>query len=266
MNRNTIARRSLEFTRRQTHDFKLMLVRRALHGLSTGLSSQYNSIYAALLGASPLQIGMLESAGNTVGALSGPPSGWLIDSYSLKKVFLLGTILLIASRLFYLVAPDWTWLYVAIILYYLGSRITCTSCTVTCAEELPNDQRATGRGLCQAMASPLSIITPLVAAWLISKVGGLTTQSIRPLFAIQAVIFIVIFILLLTRLSSTHGQGTSHTAGQSLLGFVDVFKQSPDVVRMLLIMGLMELPGLLQDLLCLSTPTSLKAQMSSCLV
>jgi MFS family permease len=185
---------------------------------------------------------MLESAGNTVGALSGPPAGWLIDSYSLKKIFLLGTMLLVASRVFYLFAPHWTWLYVAIILYYLGSRMTCTSCTVTCAEELTNDSRATGRGLCQAIASPLSIITPLIAAWLISKFGGLTAQGIRPLFAIQTIIFVGIFVLLLTRLSSTHGREGSHTTGQSLLGFIDIFKQGPDVVRMLFIMGLMELP------------------------
>ena len=242
MNLYVLARRGLHFTWRQTHDFKLMLVRRALHGLASGLAYQYYSIFAALLGANPLQIGMLDSAGNTVSALSGLPSGWLIDYYSLKKIFLLGTILLIASWLFYLIAPHWTWLYIAIILYYLGSRITCTSCTVTCAEELPNDQRATGRGLCQAIASPISILTPLIAAWLISRFGGLTVQGIRPLFAIQTVIFLVIFVLLLTRLSSTHGQEASRTTSQSLLGIVEVFKQGPDVMRMLFIMGLMELP------------------------
>jgi len=52
----------------------------------------------------------------------------------MKVIILFGTVLLIASRLFYLLAPGWTWLYVAIVLYYLGARITCTSCTVTCAD------------------------------------------------------------------------------------------------------------------------------------
>jgi MFS family permease len=237
-----LAQRGLHFARRQTRDFKLMLGRRALHGLASSLSTQYDSIYAALLGANPLQIGLLQSAGNAVGALAGLPAGWFIDYYSLKKIFLLGTIILVASRIFYLVAPHWTWLYAAIILYHLGSRISCTSCTVTCAAELPNDQRATGRGFCQAIASPVVVITPLIAAWLISQFGGLHVEGIRPLYAVQTFIFIVIFILLLTQLSSTHGHDASHDVHRILPSFFEIFKQGPDVVRMLLVMGLMELP------------------------
>jgi MFS family permease len=128
-----IVQRGIQFTRRQTHDFRLMLARRTLHGLATGLTTQYSSLYATLLGASPVQLGSLQSAGNTVGALASLPAGWFIDNYGLRKVFLLGTALLAASGLLYFAAPGWTWLYAAIIIYYLGSRITCTACTVTCA-------------------------------------------------------------------------------------------------------------------------------------
>ncbi len=238
----TLARRGLHFVRRQTHDFKLMLARRALHGLADYLSIQYDSIYATLLGASPMQLGLLQSIGNAAGALVGMPAGWFIDYYSLKNIFLLGTTILVASRFLYLVAPHWTWLYVAIILYNLGMRITCTSCTVTCAEELPNDERATGRGFCQALASPVAIVTPLLAAWLISQFGGLRIEGIRPLYAVQTLIFVGIFVLLLTQLSSAHGHSGPGDGHQILPSFVQVFKQGPDVMRMMLVMGLMELP------------------------
>jgi MFS family permease len=218
-----------------------MLGRRTLHGLATGLTTQYSSLYATLLGANPVQLGSLQSVGNAVGALAALPAGWFIDYYSLKNVFLLGTVMLAASGLLYFAAPDWTWLYVAIIIYYLGSRITCTACTVTCAAELPNEGRATGRGLCRTLASPIAIATPLLAAWLISQFGGIGVAGIRPLFAVQALIFGLV-LLLLTRLSVARARNGPADGRRILSGFVQVFKQGPDVARLMIVMGLMELP------------------------
>ena len=219
-----------------------MLARRTLHGLATGLTTQYSSLYATLLGANPVQLGSLQSAGNAVGALAALPAGWFIDYYSLKNVFLLGTALLAASGLLYFAAPDWTWLYAAIIIYYLGSRITCTACTVTCAAALPNEGRATGRGLCRTLASPVAIATPLLAAWLISRFGGISVEGIRPLFAVQGLVFVAILLLLLTRLSAAHAHNGPGDSRRILSGFVQVFKQGPDVARLMVVMGLMELP------------------------
>jgi MFS family permease len=242
MDLDKLYQRTIGFTQRQTHDFKLMLARRALHGLAFGLSVQYNSIYATLLGADPVQLGSLQSVGNAVGALAALPAGWFIDYYSLKKVFLLGTVLLVASRLLYFVAPHWAWLYGGIIVYYLGMRLTCTSCTVTCAAELPNKERATGRGFCRTLASPVAILTPLLAAWLISQFGGIGVRGLRPLYAIQVLIFVAMFVLLLTQLSGSHAGDASGDGRHVLTSFAQVFKQGPDVVRLMLVMGLMELP------------------------
>jgi MFS family permease len=242
MHLQKLAQRSLRFAQRQTHDFKLMLGRRTLHGLATGLTTQYSSIYATLLGANAVQLGSLQSVGNGVGALAALPAGWFIDYYSLKNVFLIGTAMLAASSLLYLAAPFWTWLYAAIIIYYLGSRITCTACTVTCAAELKNEGRATGRGLCRTLASPVAIVTPLLAAWLISRFGGISVEGIRPLFAVQALIFVGILLLLVSRLSAAPSRRGSDGRIRTLSAFAQVFQQGPDVVRLLLVMGLMELP------------------------
>jgi MFS family permease len=230
------------FAKRQTPDFRLVVFRRALHGLASGLSIQYNSIYATFLGANPVQLGSLESTGNAIGALVAVPAGWFIDYYSLKKVFLLGTVLLAVSRLLYFAAPHWVWLYAGIVLYYLGMRITCTSCTVTCAAELPNEERATGRGLCRTLSSFMAIVTPLLGAWLISLFGGMGVRGIRPLYAVQFLIFVGIFVLLLTRLSGSQAGSTSGDGRHVLSDFVQVFKHGPDVVRLVLVMSLMELP------------------------
>jgi MFS family permease len=233
---------TISFTQRQTHDFKLMLARRALHGVASGLFAQYSSIYATLLGADPVQIGSLQSAGNAVGALAAIPAGWFIDYYSLKKVFLLSTILLALSQLLYFTARGWAWLYPAIVLYYLGMRMTCTCCTVVCAAELPNQERGTGRGVCRTLSSVVAILTPLFAAWCISWFGGISLRGIRPLYATQILIFIGIFALLLTGLRGSRSNDALSDRRQMLSSFAQVFQHGPDAARLVMVMGLMELP------------------------
>jgi MFS family permease len=242
MHLQALAKRTIGFAQHQTHDFKLMLGRRALHGVASSLFMQYGSIYAALLGADPVQLGSLQSAGNAIGAVAAIPAGWFIDYYSLKKVFLLSTILLIFSQLLYFVAPHWVWLYPAIILYYLGLRITCTCCTVVCASELPNKERGAGRGVCRTLSSVVAIVTPLLAAWCISRFGGIAVRGIRPLYAIQILIFIGVFALLLTGLRSARTNNISSDGRHMLSSFAQVFRHGPDVVRLVVVMALMELP------------------------
>lgn len=237
-----ICHRTVGFVQHQTHNFKVMLVRRASHEVAANLSAQYNAIYATLLGASPVQLGSLQSAGNAIGALAALPVGWSVDNYGLKKVFLLGTAILTVSGLLYFVAPYWAWLYAGIILFYLGSRITCTTCTVTCAAALPNKERATGRGLCRTISSSVGIVTPLLAAWLISEFGGITARSIRSLYMIQVLIFVGIFVLLWTQLSGSKASGASSDGRDILSSFLPVLKRGPDVIRLMLVIGLMELP------------------------
>jgi MFS family permease len=180
--------------------------------------------------------------GEAVGALGSLPAGWFIDYHSLKKVFLLGTALLVVASLVYFAAPLWTWLYLGIVIYYVGFRITCTACTVTCAAELPNEERATGRGFCRTLAAPVAIAMPMVAAWLISQFGGISVEAIRGLFGIQTLVFVAIFVLLLTQLSATRVSKQSGQGEGVLSGFMQVFKQGRDVASLMVVMGLMELP------------------------
>ena len=70
--------RTFGFVSQQPRNFKIMLIRRSLHGVSVNLSVQFNSIYATKLGADPVQLGSLQSAGNAIGALVSIPTGWLI--------------------------------------------------------------------------------------------------------------------------------------------------------------------------------------------
>jgi MFS family permease len=227
---------------RQTHNFKLLLIRRVLHGIAMRFSGQYDSIYVTALGADPVQLGSLRTVGNAVGAIASLPAGWLIDAYSLKRIFLIGTTLMGVSAALYFIAPHWTFLFPAVILYYVGSRIICTSCTVTCAGELANEERATGRGLCRTLSSVTAFVTPIAAAWIVSASGGINETGLRPIYAIQIGIFALTFVLLVGWLRDPVGDNASLKHRPSLSDFSKVFKQGPDVVRLMFTMALMELP------------------------
>ena len=236
-----IWQRSGDFIRRQTLNFKIMLLRRCLHGLALNLSAQYNSIYAVALGANPVQLGSLLSAGNAIGALISVPSGWLIDRYSLKRVFLAGTALLLLSALCYALAPDWRLLYAGIVFLYTGVRITCTSCTVIGARELISGERATARGLCRTLSAMITLTTPVLAAWLVARGGGINIQGMRPLYYIQLGIFGLIMIILVLFLREPEREGGGK-ARLALSEFAEIFRGRPALIRMLAMLALMDIP------------------------
>jgi MFS family permease len=237
----TIWYRSFAFIRRQSRNFKTMLVRRALHALGVNLTNQYNSIYAVALGADPVQLGLVLSVGNAVAALVTVPAGWLIDRYSLKKVLLAGTTLLLLSAMCYALTPDWRLLYAGIGCLYMGIRITCTSCTVIGARELANEERATARGVCRTLSAMVTLLTPLLAAWLVTLAGGINVRGIRPLYFIQLAVFGLIMGILL--LFVREPEKSSVSRGKLRLSdFSEIFRGRPVLVRVLAMLALMDIP------------------------
>jgi MFS family permease len=166
----------------------------------------------------------------------------LIDAYSLKKVFLVGTVLLGLSSTLYLIAPHWTYLYAGLILYYVGARVICTSCTVTCAGELGNEERATGRGVCRTLSSVLALMTPALSAWLVSRWGGMSVTGLRPLYAVQVGVFALTFVLLVRWFRDPAVARPSQHSRPNLSEVGRIFRQRPEVVRLMLVIALMEVP------------------------
>ena len=65
----------------------------------------------------------------------------------------------------------------------MGNRIVCTCCTVTCATELKNEGRATGRGLCRTVSAVIGLVAPMAGAWIISLSGGMNAAGLQADFA-----------------------------------------------------------------------------------
>lgn len=234
--------RTVGFIRRQERNFKIVLTRRALHAFLSNLTYQYRSIYIVALGADPVQLGSLQSVGNGISSLISVPVGWLIDRYDLKKVFLLGIAMLAGAGLFYASAPHWMMLFPAVILFSLGLRLTCESCTVTCAHSLPNPDRATGRGFCTSISSAAAMFSPLVGAFLITLFGGLNARGIRPLYAIQFAGFSLIFAFIATKLTDSRAARPKREDLNFIRDLREVFSHGQGLKRWILINALVTIP------------------------
>jgi len=62
---------------------------------------------------------------------------------------------------------------------------------MVCGSYLKNEERATGKQLCDTLTVIPSLAAPMIAAVLIANFGGLTAEGIRPLYFLQAIGFSV---------------------------------------------------------------------------
>ncbi|MEA3344733.1 MAG: MFS transporter [Chloroflexota bacterium] len=189
-----------EFIARQKHNYRVGVTRSAANSFLINLTSQYSSIYTTELGANSVQLGTVNAIGRGVNALVSTPVGWLIDRYGLKRLYLLGMMLRMGGVLVYALAPDWRFLVIGTVLFYISMRLTGTGCSVICADSVENRDRVTAQNLCVTLSSIVSLIAPLIAAHLITLFGGLNAQGIRPLFYIRLTGHLLIFLFVAAEL------------------------------------------------------------------
>jgi MFS family permease len=199
----------------------------------------YLAIYAMALGATGTQLGIINSVGMGVAAISGFFSGGLVDRIGVKKIYLLGIVILAASYLIYGLAGSWPILIIAMVAYWLGNNTAILGCSVVCANCLKSANRATGMSICETFGMGLlSLAAPMLAAWMVTAFGGVNVQGIRPLFLVCAAGVAVTFILVLTRLSNRGWRNTRSNGSNFFQGFSQIFKEGRNLKRMLIIASL----------------------------
>ena len=175
------------FVRRQKHNYRVGIGRAAASSFLGSLTGQYNAIYAVGLGADTVQLGSLSSVGSAISALISAPVGWLMDRYGIKRFYLLAIALSAAGGLLYALARDWRILVATAILAAIAARLSSTGCSVICADSVQNRDRVTAQNVCGTLGSIASMVSPLLAAYLVSVFGGMTVEGIRPLYYVQFV-------------------------------------------------------------------------------
>jgi len=211
------------FVTRQKHNYRVAITRAAAGSFLANLTAQYDSIYTVALGADSVQLGTISSIGSGISALISVPVGWLVDRYGIRRFYLLGIGLLAGGVLAYGLAPNWQAIIPAAILLALSMRLIGTGCSVICADSLPNEDRATGQNLCVTLSSIASMISPLIAAYLITAFGGISVEGIRPLYTIRFVGYGLIFLFIAAQLREPHREGMIR--GRANPSFISDFRQ-----------------------------------------
>ena len=177
----------LDFVRRQTRNYRVLLVRKLGYNLFGRLSNQYTSLYAVSLGVDMIGLGTLNSVGSAVSTILSLPVGRLVDRYSLRKMMLFAMILEILVPFAYVFAWNWVLLVPALIFFQLtGFRSIAVAVeNVYIASSVKNQDRASGFGVATVLATIGGTLAPIIAAYLVIAFGGINATGIRPLFIIQ---------------------------------------------------------------------------------
>ena len=84
----------------------------------------------------------------------------------------------------------------------IGSSTSANSCATICGNCLVNRDRATGMMICETVtAGLLGMAGPMLATWFITRSGGISAGTIRPLFFFSLLVTIGTFFLVLRQLS-----------------------------------------------------------------
>ena len=178
----------------QSRNYKVLLVRGTVALFLTELVFNFNNLYIVALGATPFQLSIVRAAGRSVGALISIPSGWLSDMYSTKKILILGMIIQILSVVFYAFAQNWMWIIMAMVLSMITMTLVWRAQGILIANSLSKANRATGYGFRQTIMEVFGIFAPTIGGIVIYLLGGISVESIRPLYFIQLIGFVAITI------------------------------------------------------------------------
>jgi MFS family permease len=211
-----------DFVGRQKRNYRVGVGRAAAGSFLSSLTGQYNAIYAVGLGADAVQLGSLSSVSSAISAVISAPVGWLMDRHGIKRFYLLATALSAVGGLLYALAHDWRILVATAILAAVSARLSSTGCSVICADSVHNRDRVTAQNVCGTLGSMASMVSPLIAASLVSTFGGMTVEGIRPLYYIQFVGYGLVLAFVAAQLQRPR---LGHRAGEAAgIGFLADFR------------------------------------------
>ena len=240
---STLLHKNIEFLKRQQRDWKVTVLRTSLDKFAYQIVFPYLSIYIVALGATGVQLGMVNSIGMIIAGLCGPFTGWLIDRIGPKKIYLAGIAVISASYLIYGLARSWETTIVAMIAYWLGFSTSIHSCATICGNCLVNRDRATGMLICETVAAGvLGVAGPIIATWMVTLFGGVSADGIRPLFFCALIVTSGTFVIVLTQLSECKWAESKSRNTNPLRDISQVIKGGPHLKKWLVISSIAQLP------------------------
>ncbi|HUS78270.1 MAG TPA: MFS transporter [Patescibacteria group bacterium] len=226
-----------EFWRGQSRNYKVFLTRDALGRLLGGVGSGYASIYMRNLGASALDISMLDSIASLVRMLLSMPGGILADRVKrVKRLYIIGELVMLPVNLFKAFAGSFRTYQLARIWEVVTFRVTNPTVNIIWIASMSNRDRVKALVMSRTFLSAIGLVAPLLAAYLVTSFGGLeNVAAFRPLFLIQFGVSVVMFALLALGLKEPEIE-RSMPQGNVLRSTLDIFREVPGL-RFILFMN-----------------------------
>jgi MFS family permease len=221
------------FLKRQKKNFKTIIVRDFLI-LTSGRRSQlraqvvgYESIFLKRLGASSIEIGLINSLMSLISILFSVPAGWLTDRVkNIKKIYVASSGLGLINYLAMALASTWPLFTVVNFWRTITDRLNMPAKTILDIDSLSNEDRVRGLSLHRTITAVGGIGGPIIAAYILTSFGGLNNvDSFRYLFLFQFVINAVVFIILWRKLDDVIFDRDDDGAGV-LQSFYSIFQGS----------------------------------------
>jgi MFS family permease len=233
--------RVVGFFRRQKRPYRVNMAKNVVQNFSLGLTQQYQSIYISELGAGPLELGYVSGIGGVAATLVTVPAGWMADRYGIRRMLLVAIALNVVGYSIFGLAGSWQETILAYSIATVAMCVGLVVCPMICGSTLKNEERVTGMQLCDTVAAIPRIVAPVVAAYLITRLGGISVEGIRPLFWLEAVGLIIAFAIIYLRFEDPRA-GASIETLNPLAGLTRVFEEGTMVKRWLLYRMVSSLP------------------------
>jgi MFS family permease len=184
-----------EYFRRQSWNFRILL----LHGILVGggrqgaihaLTGQYTDLYTVALGASKIQLGLIQGLQRATRVALSIPIGQVIDRIRLKQALFAGILLDLLCPLLYALAFNWYLIVPATMLISVSWLIGGTVRNIFLIDAMEDTNRAVGFSVFRTVSAFPGIVMPFIAAFIVDHFGGITVDGIRPLFYIQFVLLV----------------------------------------------------------------------------
>ena len=225
------------YLRKQSRNFKALLARDALASFSTSVTEAYQNLYLRVLGATITEIGMVRSLSSIVDAITSLPAGMLTDRYDLKNLILLGLFVGLGPAILFVLARDWQTVIVATVWGVIAARISLPALQVSFIDCMKNSERATGIGFFATVRSAVSVIAPIIAAFVITYFGGITANGIRALYFFPLAVSVISVVVVWKGLMKVEVQRAKERPS-SFSFFTDIFKGDKSM-RQFLVMEVM---------------------------
>lgn len=221
----------------QSRNYKVFLIRNLISNLLGNIGGQYASIYMTKLGASAVDIGVLDSACSLVRTLLSLPGGILTDRVKqVKRLYIIGRLLMLPVNLLKALATSFNVYFLSRIWEVMTFRITMPTSNIIYIASLKDIDRVKGMILNRTAVSAVGLISPIIAAYAVTYFGGLDqVESFRPLFLIQFIIGLVVFLLLATQLEEPEFERADAQETGFVRSTLGIFRQVPGLKWVLLL-------------------------------